>query len=330
MRGKRNTRLWSGRVALVALGLGVMVALGFCGPTAPAWADDKSDAEQLVDKARVTLEAFVGDKEMGPALKALLQKAKGVLIYPQVLRGAFVFGVSGGSGTLVAHDAQTMKWGGPAFYTIGETSFGLQAGGDASEVVLVALTERGMTSFLATSAKLGADVGVAARAGRRGGRGRDRQPQCGHRQLRASQGTLRGHVGRGGSRGDSGLSQQGLLRPGGQPDGHPGPTDRQQSAGGGIDRCRDQGRREVADQWWVWTWGGGDSCARFDRTRDLRDYLRRRLCGVCGDGDPLSPSGRPSVIVGGDPGHTGPDVEPPGDSIRRASGFGDGCLSRWG
>jgi SH3 domain-containing YSC84-like protein 1 len=161
MWDKRNKRLWGGRVALVALGLGVLVASGFYGPAAPAWADDKSDAEQLVDKARVTLETFVGDKEMGPALKALLQKAKGVLIYPQVLRGAFIFGVSGGSGTLVAHDAQTKKWGGPAFYTIGETSFGVQAGGDASEVVLVALTERGITSLLSTSAKLGADVGVA-------------------------------------------------------------------------------------------------------------------------------------------------------------------------
>jgi lipid-binding SYLF domain-containing protein len=153
--------LWGGQYSLVGWGLILLLAAGLCMPAAPARADDQSDAQQLVDKSRVTLEAFVGDKEMGPALKALLQKAKGVLIYPQVLRGAFIFGVSGGSGTLVAQDAQTKKWGGPAFYTIGETSFGLQAGGDASEVVLVALTERGITSLLSTSAKLGADVGVA-------------------------------------------------------------------------------------------------------------------------------------------------------------------------
>jgi lipid-binding SYLF domain-containing protein len=153
--------LWGGRYYLVGWGLILLLAAGLCMPAAPARADDQSDAQQLVDKARVTLEAFVGDKEMGPALKALLQRAKGVLIYPQVLRGAFIFGVSGGSGTLLAQDAQTKKWGGPTFYTIGETSFGLQAGGDASEVVLVALTERGITSLLSTSAKLGADVGVA-------------------------------------------------------------------------------------------------------------------------------------------------------------------------
>ena len=83
-------------------------------------------------------------------------------MYPSVLRGAFIIGASGGSGVFLAHDAKTKKWGGPAFYTIGQASFGLQAGGDASEIVLVALTERGVSSLLATSAKLGADASVAA------------------------------------------------------------------------------------------------------------------------------------------------------------------------
>ena len=143
----------------------VIVSLLLCavvlGGALPAVAGEAENAQQLVDKASMTLNAFVADKDMGPSLKALLKKARGVLIYPQVLRGAFIVGVSGGSGTFVAYDAKAKKWGGPAFYTIGEASFGLQAGGDASEVVLVALTERGMTSLLATSAKLGADVGVA-------------------------------------------------------------------------------------------------------------------------------------------------------------------------
>jgi lipid-binding SYLF domain-containing protein len=143
----------------------VIVSLLLCalvlGGARPAVAGEAENAQQLVDKATMTLNAFVADKDMGPSLKALLKKARGVLIYPQVLRGAFLVGVSGGSGTFVAYDAKAKKWGGPAFYTIGEASFGLQAGGDASEVVLVALSERGMTALLTTSAKLGADVGVA-------------------------------------------------------------------------------------------------------------------------------------------------------------------------
>jgi len=143
----------------------VFVSLLVCaivlGGALPAVAGEAENAQQLVDRATKTLNTFVADKDMGPSLKALLKKASGVLIYPRVFRGAFVVGAAGGSGTFVAYDAKAKKWGGPAFYTIGEASFGLQAGGDASEVVLVALTERGMTALLATSAKLGADVGVA-------------------------------------------------------------------------------------------------------------------------------------------------------------------------
>jgi lipid-binding SYLF domain-containing protein len=156
MQEQLRTRVATGVMLIVVLGF---VALG--APLRHAHAGEAENAQELVDKSRATLEAFLSDKEMGPALKSLLKKAKGVLVYPRVLRGAFVFGISGGSGTFVAYDANAKSWGGPAFYTIGEASFGLQAGGDASEIVLVALTDRGVTSLLTTSAKLGADVGVA-------------------------------------------------------------------------------------------------------------------------------------------------------------------------
>jgi len=124
-------------------------------------ADDAQDARQLVDKARLTFESFMADKDLGPSVRSLVKRAKGVLIYPQLLKGAFLVGVSGGSGVMLAHDAKARKWGGPAFYTMGEASFGLQIGGQAAEVVLVALTDRGVAALLSTSAKLGADVGVA-------------------------------------------------------------------------------------------------------------------------------------------------------------------------
>jgi lipid-binding SYLF domain-containing protein len=138
----------------------VMAATILISPE-PAMADDAQDARHLVDKARLTFESFMADKDLGPSVRSLVKRAKGVLIYPQVLKGAFLVGVSGGSGVLLAHDAKARKWGGPAFYTIGEASFGLQAGGQASEVILVALTDRGVTALLSTSAKLGADAGVA-------------------------------------------------------------------------------------------------------------------------------------------------------------------------
>jgi lipid-binding SYLF domain-containing protein len=57
---------------------------------------------------------------------------------------------------------ETNTWAGPAFYALGEASVGLQAGADAAEVVLVALTDRGVTALLTDSAKLGVNASVAA------------------------------------------------------------------------------------------------------------------------------------------------------------------------
>jgi Uncharacterized conserved protein len=128
--------------------------------TSPSYADDTWDSSQLVDKSRMTLENFAKAPEMN-AFRKLLKDAQGVFIAPQILKGAFIFGASGGSGVFIARDQKTGTWAGPAFYTIGEASFGLQAGGQASEVILLAMTKRGVTALLGNSAKLGVDIGVA-------------------------------------------------------------------------------------------------------------------------------------------------------------------------
>lgn len=158
----KRAREWHPMTSLgMTMVVGVFTLTGLLGVPRPVFADDAQDARQLVDKARFTFEAFIADKDMGPPLHSLLKRAKGVLVYPQILKGAFIIGVSGGSGVMLAHDQKARTWGGPAFYTIGEASFGLQAGGEASEVVLVALTERGVAALLSTSTKLGANAGVA-------------------------------------------------------------------------------------------------------------------------------------------------------------------------
>lgn len=145
------------RMTAAALGLTLLAALG---PTAET-ADDALTAKQLVDRSRLTIQSFAADKTMGKPVRDLIKRAKGVYIAPEVLRGAFIVGVSGGSGVLLVRGDQR-QWNGPAFYTIGEASFGLQAGGDRSEVVLLIMSDKGVSSMLASSVKLGADVSVAA------------------------------------------------------------------------------------------------------------------------------------------------------------------------
>ncbi len=146
--------------------IGVLVLLVFLAcalpGVKPASADDARDARQMVERARLTLESFQADPQMGPDLRALLRRAKGVLIYPQVIRGAFLFGAAGGSGVFLTRQPASDAWAGPAFYSFGQASVGLQAGGDASEVVVVALTDKGVSALLTTSGKLGANASVAA------------------------------------------------------------------------------------------------------------------------------------------------------------------------
>jgi lipid-binding SYLF domain-containing protein len=119
------------------------------------------DAQQLVEKSLLTFNAFVADKEMGPPLQAILKEAKGVLIYPELLEGGLIFGVAGGSGTFLVLDPKTNTWAGPAFYTIGQVGFGLILGGRASEMVMVALTDRGVSALLNTSTKFSVDAAIA-------------------------------------------------------------------------------------------------------------------------------------------------------------------------
>ncbi len=126
----------------------------------PVFAADEDDAQATVDKAEITLKGFMADENFSQ-LGKIAKSAKGIFIAPQVLKGAFVVGASGGTGVfLVREDGG--KWTYPAFYTIGSVSLGFQAGGQASEVILLAMTERGVKSLLEDSVKLGADLAVAA------------------------------------------------------------------------------------------------------------------------------------------------------------------------
>jgi len=119
------------------------------------------EAKKVVETGRMTLEGFMTESA-NKEFKSLIKKAKGVYITPSLLKGAFVVGVSGGNGLLLIRDKESGKWMGPAFYTLGGASFGLQAGGEASEVVLLIMTDRGVKAFMRSNFKLGADAGIAA------------------------------------------------------------------------------------------------------------------------------------------------------------------------
>jgi len=142
---------------MAAVLFGALVAVS----ATPALAADAVEQQQLVDKAKLTVEAFISDPSVGPATRELKDEAKALFIVPQFLRGAFVFGGAGGSGVLFVRDEKTKQWSEPAFYTIGSASFGLQVGGDVSELVFVVRNQKGLEEFYRTDFKLGVDVSMA-------------------------------------------------------------------------------------------------------------------------------------------------------------------------
>jgi lipid-binding SYLF domain-containing protein len=123
-------------------------------------ADQKVEAQGLVEKSAVVVKSFASDPNL-EWFRKKVKDAKALLVIPHNIKGAFIVGGAGGSGALVVQDGQTGKWGYPAFYTLGSISIGLQAGGEASEVILMVLTDRGMESLLTSSFKLGADATFA-------------------------------------------------------------------------------------------------------------------------------------------------------------------------
>jgi lipid-binding SYLF domain-containing protein len=130
------------------------------GPSALVVADDKTDAQAVVDKAKVTFNTFMADKDY-EWLHKNLKNVKGLLIYPQVLKAGFILGGSGGTGLLVVRDPKTGDWSQPAFYTVGSVTFGLQIGGEAAEVIVMAMTQKAVDSLLSGSFKLGGDTSIA-------------------------------------------------------------------------------------------------------------------------------------------------------------------------
>lgn len=148
------------RINLFIVSVSIVAAMLIVPAIAPATASEAVNQQALVDRARITIDNFVADPEM-TWVRANLKDAKGVLIVPVLGKGAFMVGGSGGRGVLLARDEKTGRWSQPAFYGIGSLSFGLQVGGQASEVILMVMKQGGLERLYTSSLKLGGDVSVA-------------------------------------------------------------------------------------------------------------------------------------------------------------------------
>ena len=91
---------------------------------------------------------------------SIMSGAKCIAIVPSMLKISFIFGANYGKG--IATCRTTSGWSTPAFFRIEGGSFGFQAGGQASDLVLIVRTDEGMQHLLQSKFKLGADASAAA------------------------------------------------------------------------------------------------------------------------------------------------------------------------
>jgi SH3 domain-containing YSC84-like protein 1 len=94
----------------------------------------------------------------------LLDKADCVVVFPSVLKAAFIVGGSYGRGAMSCRRGDEFRgpWGAPTMMALEGGSFGLQIGGEATDFVLLVMNERGARGILASKVKLGGDASVAA------------------------------------------------------------------------------------------------------------------------------------------------------------------------
>ena len=133
----------------------------------PFFAEVASAADQAKDDDRL--------KNCGTVLKEildvpdnipqdLLDKADCVVVFPSVLKAAFIVGGSYGRGAMSCRRGEDFRgpWGAPTMMALEGGSFGLQIGGQATDFVLLVMNESGARGILASKVKLGGDASVAA------------------------------------------------------------------------------------------------------------------------------------------------------------------------
>ncbi len=135
-----------------------LIALVVLLSTTAALAERVDDVDRLESGATVMKEIMSAPDSGIP--EEIISHAKCIAVIPSMLKAAFVFGGSYGKG--VASCRTETGWSAPAFFSLKGGSWGLQIGGQAADIVMLVMNDRGMENLLQSKVKLGADASVAA------------------------------------------------------------------------------------------------------------------------------------------------------------------------
>jgi SH3 domain-containing YSC84-like protein 1 len=122
-------------------------------------ASSREDLHARLEAAQVVLDQIMAAED-ATIPQNILQQATCVAVVPGMLKGAFVFGGQYGQGVVTCRTGH--GWSAPVFIRLAGGSFGFQIGGQSTDLILVAVNDRGMQDLLKSKFKIGADASAAA------------------------------------------------------------------------------------------------------------------------------------------------------------------------
>jgi lipid-binding SYLF domain-containing protein len=135
------------------------LCLGLLIPSAAFAASSHDDLQDRVDAAKIVLDQILNTPDNTIPLN-ILEQATCVAVIPSLKKGAFLVGAEYGRGVVTCRTGH--GWSAPAFITLAGGSFGFQIGGQATDLVLVAVNDHGFQDLLKSKFKIGGDAAASA------------------------------------------------------------------------------------------------------------------------------------------------------------------------
>ena len=140
------------------MGMAIIAGFAWLAVAARA-ADDAQKLDSRLDSAKTVIDQIeaVPDKSVPDDIA---RKAVCVGVVPGMVKGAFIFGAEYGQGVVTCRTSH--GWSGPVFIRMAGGSWGLQIGGQGTDLILVAINRKGFQDLLDDKFKIGAGAAAAA------------------------------------------------------------------------------------------------------------------------------------------------------------------------
>jgi SH3 domain-containing YSC84-like protein 1 len=137
--------------------LAILLIAGFS--MAARAADDQEKLAARLDSARIVLDQVMSTPDHAVP-DGIVRHARCIAVVPGVVKGAFIVGAEYGQGVVTCRTGH--GWSGPVFIRLAGGSFGFQIGGQGTDLVLVAVNDKGFQDLLHDKFKIGGDASAAA------------------------------------------------------------------------------------------------------------------------------------------------------------------------